>query len=67
MEIPMYSLSSNQTTISNLSAGTYTLTVFDSVCNISFVNSYTVNEPSLITYSSHLYQILHVTALNVLD
>ena len=28
-------LSSNQTTISNLSAGTYTLTVFDSVCNIS--------------------------------
>ena len=40
MEIPMYSLSSNQTTISNLSAGTYTLTVYDSVCNISFVNSY---------------------------
>ena len=38
--------------ISSLNAGLYTLTVYDSVCNISFVNSYTVNEPSLITYSS---------------
>ena len=49
-----YSWSNGSTTqnISSLNAGLYTLTVYDSVCNISFVNSYTINEPSLITYSS---------------
>ena len=49
-----YSWSNGATTqnISSLNAGLYTLSVYDSVCNISFVNSYTINEPSLITYSS---------------
>ena len=48
----MYNISSNQTTISNLSAGTYTLTVYDSVCNLSFTDSYTVTNPDLLNYYS---------------
>ena len=49
-----YSWSNGESTpnISSLSAGTYTITVYDSVCSTSFTNSYNITSPNLITYSS---------------
>ena len=38
--------------INSLSAGTYTLTVYDSVCNLSFTESYTITNPDLLNYYS---------------
>ena len=42
---------SSQSSYSNLSAGTYTLTVYDSVCNLSISDSYIINNPDSLAYS----------------
>ena len=43
---------SSQSSYSNLSAGTYTLTVYDSICSLSISDSYTINNPDSLTYST---------------
>ena len=47
---------SNDSAHSNLSAGTYTLTLYDSVCNQTIVSSYTINNPDTLSYSSFSLQ-----------
>ena len=43
---------SNDSAHSNLSADTYTLTLYDSVCNQTIVSSYTINNPDTLSYYS---------------